>query len=515
MTQVFISYSRKDLAFVERLAEDLQAAGLEVWYDLFGLEGGTRWGQEIQNAIEASQCFVVVLSTNSIDSEWVEKEFMYANSLKKKIIPLLYQPCKTPMWFINLHFIDVQGENYDRNFWVILKAMGAKPGEGRAKAKPASSVPVTPAPLPQEHAAEEKARQDELARLKSVAEEKSRLEAEERLRQQEEIQVRRTALELERSRQEQQQRELRAAEIARLQEEIETALAGEYWEGVRVLISQLKEQGAEGRALAGSLQRRLPRKRIPGWVWAVPVVLVVIALLAVWGMPALAARLAITPAVTATHTPTFAPTATTTQTPTSTTTPTRTLLPSPTLAPRTTTDLNTGTVSSVVWWNSKPLAGVLVTLCSDWLYTCKGIKFTGVSDADGNIIIRGITPGEYQVITKYPGQTDETRLNGTAGWPVYVKVLTGEIVNVDPIQVCKMDLFIYSPTISNGTSVTFSWRPYPRAAEYLLQLNGNNGSVWWSTSNTISFKILQSGNYQLIISVGNPCVRGIVNFTVP
>jgi len=34
MTKVFISYSRKDLDFVECLAKDLEAAGLEVWYDL-------------------------------------------------------------------------------------------------------------------------------------------------------------------------------------------------------------------------------------------------------------------------------------------------------------------------------------------------------------------------------------------------------------------------------------------------------------------------------------------------
>ncbi len=44
MTQVFISYiSRRDLAFVEQLAADLKAAGLDVWYDLSGLEGGERW----------------------------------------------------------------------------------------------------------------------------------------------------------------------------------------------------------------------------------------------------------------------------------------------------------------------------------------------------------------------------------------------------------------------------------------------------------------------------------------
>ena len=55
MTQVFISYSRKDLAFVETLAADLQAAGLDVWYDLSNLEGGARWRIEIEKAIRESQ----------------------------------------------------------------------------------------------------------------------------------------------------------------------------------------------------------------------------------------------------------------------------------------------------------------------------------------------------------------------------------------------------------------------------------------------------------------------------
>jgi hypothetical protein len=36
MSQVFISYSSRDLAFVEQLAADSQATGLEVWIDLSG-----------------------------------------------------------------------------------------------------------------------------------------------------------------------------------------------------------------------------------------------------------------------------------------------------------------------------------------------------------------------------------------------------------------------------------------------------------------------------------------------
>ena len=34
MAQVFISYSRADLMFVEQLANDLKEAGFDVWYDL-------------------------------------------------------------------------------------------------------------------------------------------------------------------------------------------------------------------------------------------------------------------------------------------------------------------------------------------------------------------------------------------------------------------------------------------------------------------------------------------------
>lgn len=68
MAKVFISYSRKDLSFVEQLATDLKKAGLDVWYDVSSLGGGARWRVEIEAAIKNSQFVIVVLSSgfNSI-----------------------------------------------------------------------------------------------------------------------------------------------------------------------------------------------------------------------------------------------------------------------------------------------------------------------------------------------------------------------------------------------------------------------------------------------------------------
>ena len=131
MSQVFISYSRRDIEFVQRLAEDLQAAGLTVWYDLSGLDGGTQWGIEIQSAIEKSQYFLVVLSPSSLASKWVQREFLYAEDFEIKVIPLQYQPCRLPMWLRDVQLIDMQGENYKNNCWTLAEVAGGGAANGQ------------------------------------------------------------------------------------------------------------------------------------------------------------------------------------------------------------------------------------------------------------------------------------------------------------------------------------------------------------------------------------------------
>ena len=89
MEKIFISYSRKDIDFVRKLAGDLEKAGYDVWWDLTDLRGGDDWPRVIPAAIEASKYFIIVLSPNSAVSDWVEKEYTHALSLRKKIIPLM------------------------------------------------------------------------------------------------------------------------------------------------------------------------------------------------------------------------------------------------------------------------------------------------------------------------------------------------------------------------------------------------------------------------------------------
>ena len=99
--KVFVSYSRKDTEFVDRLDRDLTMLGHEVWIDRSDLVGGgeDRWRRSIVNTIRDSEAMLIVLSPHSIASENVERELSVAADNKKRVIPVLLRPCELPSGF--------------------------------------------------------------------------------------------------------------------------------------------------------------------------------------------------------------------------------------------------------------------------------------------------------------------------------------------------------------------------------------------------------------------------------
>ena len=59
-------------------AQRIRATGLETLIDVLTLRPGDMWNPKIFEAIDESDLFVVIWSTNARDSEWVKKESQYA-----------------------------------------------------------------------------------------------------------------------------------------------------------------------------------------------------------------------------------------------------------------------------------------------------------------------------------------------------------------------------------------------------------------------------------------------------
>ena len=68
MGDVFISYSRKDIAFARLLHNALKDSELETWIDWQDIPPSTDWLAEVYEAIEGADTFIFVISDTSVAS---------------------------------------------------------------------------------------------------------------------------------------------------------------------------------------------------------------------------------------------------------------------------------------------------------------------------------------------------------------------------------------------------------------------------------------------------------------
>jgi hypothetical protein len=104
---IFISHSNQDAGFVSELRKTLENNQLRTWVDCRELIAGQNLTQEILQAIDNTDCLMVVISPLTINSDWVFEEVAYALEKQKnapdfKIVPLLIegmQPNALRSWF--------------------------------------------------------------------------------------------------------------------------------------------------------------------------------------------------------------------------------------------------------------------------------------------------------------------------------------------------------------------------------------------------------------------------------
>jgi len=132
MQTVFISYSRADQDFVDRLRADLHAAGVTVWIDQTGLKAGTRnWEQALRDAIRDARAMIFVASPNSRQSNYVQGELEIAEMYNCPIYPIWatgekWADC-IPLGMIKIQHIDARGEAYEQAVPYIVETLQQVP----------------------------------------------------------------------------------------------------------------------------------------------------------------------------------------------------------------------------------------------------------------------------------------------------------------------------------------------------------------------------------------------------
>lgn len=128
MTDVFISYSRKDIAFARLLHQALIENELETWIDWQDIPPSVDWLAEVYEAIEGADAFVFIISETSLDSEVCGLEIAHAAKHNKRLIPIVIHDVhseKVPKEIaaVNWIFCKEAGEKFDQAMQDLITAI--------------------------------------------------------------------------------------------------------------------------------------------------------------------------------------------------------------------------------------------------------------------------------------------------------------------------------------------------------------------------------------------------------
>lgn len=125
---VFISHSSLDAWIAKVMAEKIEALGAKCWLDEKDLAGGDIIAENIIRGIDACHEAIVLISPNSVKSQWVPFEIGGVRAQHKRVTPILNNV--KPLQMAPMH--DIRGIDLNR-FNEFLAQLKRRISQARAR----------------------------------------------------------------------------------------------------------------------------------------------------------------------------------------------------------------------------------------------------------------------------------------------------------------------------------------------------------------------------------------------
>ena len=165
---VFLSHSSKDKFFVRNLSDHLRSYGVRVWLDEAEINVGDSLTEKIGKAMEEADYVGVVLSHNSINSEWVQRELQIAlqKEIKGKkvvVLPILIETVEIPPFLKDKLYADfTTPEKLEIEVQKLLRALGVSVEREKKK------IEITPVEIPKKPSAHLTLAERKLTRFEDI-----------------------------------------------------------------------------------------------------------------------------------------------------------------------------------------------------------------------------------------------------------------------------------------------------------------------------------------------------------
>lgn len=107
---IFMSYSRREVGFVDDLTYRLEKEGFNVWLDYRTLVPGTPWKGQIDAGLNDADTVILVVSKESIASKYVELEWRHFLQLNKRLVLVIFEAVDLPKELEKYEWVDFRGQ---------------------------------------------------------------------------------------------------------------------------------------------------------------------------------------------------------------------------------------------------------------------------------------------------------------------------------------------------------------------------------------------------------------------